>query len=193
MLFRSPLSRGEREILPFFLCHSFQFRINEWLQIAVEDALRVACFDVRPDILHHLVGVKDVAADLLPEVRACGSPFEFRFLLLVFRAFFLEELAPQHLHRVLAVLDLAAFALAADDRPRRDMGDAHRAFGLIHVLAARPPAAERVDPEFFGVDGDLPAVADFREDFDEREARLAEILCVEGGEAHEAMGTLLAF
>ena len=61
----------------------------------------------------------------------------------------------QHLHRLGAVLVLRALVLREDDGARRNMRDAHRALGLVDMLAAGAAGPHRLDPEVLVVDGDI--------------------------------------
>ena len=49
-----------------------------------------------------------------------------------------QELGVQQLHRARPVLQLRAFVLAFDHDARGEVGEAHRRFGLVDVLAAGP-------------------------------------------------------
>src|SRR3546814_2156659 len=71
--------------------------------------------------------------------------------------FALEVVEPrtQHLHRLGAVLVLAALILLDHDESRRDMRDADRAVGRVDMLAARPARAVNVDLEVAVVDRDV--------------------------------------
>ena len=74
--------------------------------------------------------------------RALGLPLAFGF----------EELRLQDLHRLGFVLVLRFLGLLRDGDSGRKMGDAHRAFRLVDVLAAGAARAEDVDPEILVVD-----------------------------------------
>src|SRR6185369_9425339 len=45
---------------------ALELGLHERVEVAVEDRARVAGLDVRPEVLDHLVGVQDVAPDLVP-------------------------------------------------------------------------------------------------------------------------------
>ena len=96
----------------------------------------------------------------------------------------------QHRHRLGAVLVLRALALAGDDdrsSPGGVIGDAHRAVGLVDVLAAGARGAVGVDAQILVLDLDLDLVVDHRIDPDRGEAGVAARVGVERRDAHQAM------
>ena len=86
-------------------------------------------------------GREHVRADLAPPrvVRPLARQQVELGLALLARA--LGELGREDLHRARAVLVLAPLVLAAHDDARRQVRDAHRRVGLVHVLAARRPTS----------------------------------------------------
>ena len=62
------------------------------------------------------------------------------------------EARAQHLHRLFAVLVLAAPVLAGDHQPGRQVGDADRRIGRVDVLPARAGCAIGVDLEVARID-----------------------------------------
>jgi hypothetical protein len=72
-----------------------------------------------------------------------------------------------------AVLELRAVVLTLHDDLAGDMGDAHRAVGLVDVLAAGAGRAVGVDPQVLVVDFDFDVVLDHRIDADSGETGLA--------------------
>ena len=70
-------------------------------------------------------------------------------------------------HRLGAVLVLRTFVLHRDDDAGRQMGDAHRAFGFVDMLAARAGGTKDVDFQIFFVDRDID-IFHFRQDGDGR-------------------------
>ena len=66
-----------------------------------------------------------------------------------------EEARPQHLHRLRLVLQLGLLVLLLHHEAGGDVGDAHRAVGGVHALAAGTGRAEDVDLEVVGVDADV--------------------------------------
>jgi hypothetical protein len=71
------------------------------------------------------------------------------------------------------------------------VGDAHGRVGLVDVLAARAGGAIGVDLQVVVLDLDVARVLDDRRDLDARERRLAAVLRVERGDAHEPVDALL--
>ena len=71
--------------------------------------------------------------------------------------------------------------------PVGQVGDAHRRFGLVDVLAARARGAIRVDAAVALVDVDLDAVVDHRIDPNAREARVPARVRIERRDAHQPM------
>src|SRR5690606_8228629 len=63
-----------------------------------------------------------------------------------------EQSRAQHLHRLGAVLVLAALVLHRDDDPRRDVSDANSGVGRVDVLTARARRAVDVDAQVVLVD-----------------------------------------
>src|SRR5438094_2604356 len=107
--------------------------MNELVEVAVENCLRIAGFVPGAVILDELVGLEDVAADLAAEVGLLGSAALAGQLLL---AFFLLELGQAGLEdpqRRLLIGGLGALVLALDDDPGRDVGDSHGGVRLVAV------------------------------------------------------------
>ena len=71
------------------------------------------------------------------------------------------------------------------------MGDAHRAVGLVDVLAAGARGAVGVDAQILVVDLDLDLVVDHRIDPDRGEAGVAPRVRVEGRDAHQPVHAAL--
>src|SRR3546814_2015526 len=74
--------------------------------------------------------------------------------------FQLVELGRQHLHRAVAVGVLAALDLAGDNHAGGHVGDSHRRFGLVDVLAAGAGGTVDVGLQVRGVDVDVDVVVD---------------------------------
>ena len=110
---------------------------EEAVDVAVEHRAGVAGFDAGAQILDHLVGLQDVGADLVaPADIGLGGVHRVGRRLALLQFSFVEPGA-QHRQGVRAVLVLRALALALRRRsPLGMMGDAHRAVGLVDVLAA---------------------------------------------------------
>jgi len=139
-----------------------QVRFDEFVEIAVEDAIDVADFNFRSMIFREAVRLENVRPDLAAPrdiELAVFDGLRFGFLLLSLE---LEEARPQNLHADFLVLVLRAFVLALNDDVRRDVRDAHGGIRGIHVLAALPRGSVRVDSQIFFFDHDLDLVVDFR-------------------------------
>ena len=127
---------------PFSLFFQFAVRglgevgVDEAVEVAVHDRLNVAGLIVRARILDELVGHEDIGADL-------ASPFDLELhalevadLLRVLLDLQLHELGFEHLHGVVAVLELAALRLAGGDDAGGDMNETHRRRGLFAFNAS---------------------------------------------------------
>ena len=87
-------------------------------------------------VLHHLVRLKDVAANLAAEgdvALLAADLLQLRLLLLHLQ---IVEPRLQHLHRARAVLVLRALVLARDHDAGRDVRDADGGVGDVDMLAA---------------------------------------------------------
>ena len=166
--------------------------LHERVEVAVEDRLGVAGLVARPQVLDHLVGVQDVAPDLVapagldvlaPELAELG-------LLLLERA--LEQARLEDLDRHLLVLGLATARSGSGPRCSvGQVGQPDRRVGLVDVLAAGALGAERVDPDLVPVELDLDVVVDLGQDLDQGERRLAPLLRVERADPDEAVDAAL--
>ena len=93
----------------------------------------------------------------------------------------------QDLHRRDPVLVLGALVLALHDDVGGQVRDAHRAVGLVDVLAARPRRPVGVHLEVLLVHLDLDGVVDDRGDRDRGEAGVPAPPRVERADAHQAV------
>src|SRR6185437_530105 len=124
-------------------------------------------------IFDELIGLQDVGADLV-------APADVRFLadegarfgFLLFEFDFVEP-RTQHIPAYGAVLVLRFFGLRRDRDAGGQMRDAHRAFRLVDVLAARAARTEHVDAYFLFGNVDFDGLVDHRIDGDGREAGVA--------------------
>ena len=98
---------------------------------------------------------------------------EPRLLLLLLLQLQVVELAAQHPHGRLAVLELAALVLAGDHDAGGHVGQAHRGGVLLHVLAARAAGPVDVHPHVFGLDLDLDVVIQDGQHLDQRKRGVA--------------------
>src|SRR5579862_6446309 len=108
-------------------------RGHEGVKVAVEDVARRAAFDAGAQVLHELVGLKHVGADLMAPADVGFLADEGAGLGLLLLELDLVEARAQHVPARRAVLVLRALGLAGDRDARRQMGDAHRALGLVDV------------------------------------------------------------
>jgi hypothetical protein len=146
---------------------------------------------VRPQVLDHLVGVEDVAPNLVAPAGLDVLALELAHLDLALLERLLEQARLQDLDGRVLVLDLGALVLALGDDAGRDVGQAHGRVGLVDVLTARALGPERVDPDLVPVQLDLDVVVDLGQDLDEGECRLAPLLGVEGADPHEPVDAAL--
>src|SRR5215207_8224580 len=152
---------------------TIQVFADEAVEVAVQHTLRVADLEVRPVVLHPLVGVEEVAADLGSPLGRLLLPTLLPQLLGAVELHALEQAGTQKLHRGRLVLRLRALVLALDDDPAGDVGDPHSGVGLVDVLAARAGGAVRVDPDVAVVDLHLDVALHQGRDVDLREAGVA--------------------
>src|ERR1700678_1915244 len=89
-------------------------RRYELVDLAVEDALRVARAVARAQVLHHLVGLEHVAADLAPPPDLALLPVEPLHLAALLVQPLLVQAGLQDCHRARAVLYLRPLVLADD-------------------------------------------------------------------------------
>src|SRR5215831_482092 len=98
-----------------------EVRLDERVQLAVEDRLDIPGLVARSLVLHELIGRERVGADLAPErdvLLLARQRFE---LPLSFHPLPFGESRGQDLHRLGAVLDLRSFVLARHDDAGRKM------------------------------------------------------------------------
>ena len=103
----------------------------------------------------------------------------------------LVELAPQHVHRHLAVHVLGPLVLAADHDPRRNMGDADGGVRPVDVLPARAAGPEGIHPQVLGAHLHVHVVGELRRHPHRREAGVPPMRGVERRDAHQAVHALL--
>ena len=151
-------------------------------------------FDVStsgPVVLDHLVGVEDVAPDLVAPAR---------LHVLALQAAAARPPSPRGARsrsrargpsRDLRFCGLRALVLALGDDPRREVGEPDRRVGLVDVLAAGAGRAVRVDPDLVPVELDLDVVLDLGQHLDEGERRLAALLGVVRADPDEPVDAAL--
>lgn len=167
--------------------------LDEGVDGTVEDRIDVAEFDVRSEILHHLIGLQDVGANL-------AAPASLDVLsadLVELSGLFLpgqdQQLRFQHLHRPFPVLQLGTLVLTRRHEPGRKVGDANRRIGRVHVLASGALGSERVDTKVVGIDLDLNVlVTHVGDDVNPGKCGVATRLRIEWADTNESVGSALA-
>src|ERR1700730_16793336 len=85
---------------------------------------------------------------------------------LAFLNFQFVETRTQDFHSQFVILVLAAFILALHYDAAGQVRNAYSGFHLVYVLAASASGAECVDSHFLGLDDDIDAIVNFRDDED---------------------------
>src|SRR3990170_3373827 len=150
-----------------------QSRGHEPVEIAVEHVERRGRGHAGAQILDQLVGLKDIAADLVAPAdvglrRGAGVGLGLAFLQLG-----LIETGAKLVHRLGLVLVLRSLVLALDDDVGRQVGDPDRAVGGVDVLPAGARRAIGIDAQVALVDLDVDILVDDRIDPDRGEAGVA--------------------
>ena len=114
----SPSQKCASHIFELFLQFAVrglrQIRVDEAVEVAVHDSVHVAGLVVGAVVLDHGVGHEDVGADLVAPCDLVLDALDVVDLVHMLLLGDLVELCLQHLHGVVAVLELAALGLAAD-------------------------------------------------------------------------------
>ena len=113
-------------------------------------------------VLHQLVGLKRVGADLAAEADLRLSLVELPSLFPALGELMLVQTRAKDLHGHLAVFVLAALVLALHYNAGGEVRDSHSGVGNVDVLAAMTTGAEGVDAQVFGFDDDFNLVVNFR-------------------------------
>src|SRR5690554_5594442 len=127
---------------------------DEWVEIAVENLLRIRDFDVGAQVLDAAL-IEHVGADLVaPAHVGLGI---LQLLLFGHALTQLELVQPRakHLHGFGAVAVLRAVVLALHDDTGGNVGNAYGRVGLVDVLTAGAAGPVGVDAQIGGVDLDL--------------------------------------
>ena len=95
-----------------------------------------------------------------------------------------HELGFEHLHGVVAVLELRALGLAGGDDARGLVDESNGRARLVDVLAAGAGRAVDLHFNILGTNFDLNVVGQLRHDLEGCKARLAAGIRVERGNAH---------
>src|SRR5215213_9304906 len=168
-----------------------QIRTDEAVEIAVEHALRISDLEAGAMVLHELVRLEDVAADLAAEadvLRLAALAGELGLALLLAE---LRDARPEDAQRRLLVGRLGALVLALDDDAGRQVRQPDRGIRLVDVLAAGAARPVRVDPQLRLVDLHCALVGQQRSHDHLGEARVAAVRLVEGRQANEPVDAAL--
>jgi hypothetical protein len=129
-------------------------------EIAVEHVARAGRSDPGAQILHQLIGLKYVRADLMPPTDiGFGGVLGIGRLLADLQLALIKARA-ELVIRFGAVLVLRSLVLALDDDAGWQVGDAHCGIGRVDMLAARAGCAIGVDTQFALIDIDFDIVVD---------------------------------
>ena len=169
-----------------------QIRLDKPVKISVHHRVDVAGLVLRAQVLHELVGLHHVAADLAAPFDALLGTLDLVELLAFLLQLDLVELRLQHLHGLLAVLRLRAGYLALDDDAGGVVVQAHGRLHLVDVLSAGTAAAVGVPRDVRRADLDLDVVVDDGIGEDRGERGVAPRCRVERGDAHQAVHAVLA-
>ena len=171
-----------------FLAH--QEGLHEFVQVSIQNGLGIGGLHSGTQVLDHLVGMKDVGADL-------ASPFDSLFLALQFRllcTFFLEfkfvEVALEDSEGVLAVVQLGAGFRVLHNYSGRDMPYPHSGLHLVHVLPAGTGGAEGVPFQVCRVNHDFNTLIYKWVNEYGREGGLAFSLGVVRRDSHQAVNSV---
>src|SRR5688572_1269572 len=110
--------------------------VDEAVEIAVEDALRVAGADTGAQVLHHLIGLQHVAADLAAEADFPLLAVELLHLAALLVEPALVKPGLQDVHRGGLVLDLRTFVLADHNETGGKVRNANRGVRRVDTLTA---------------------------------------------------------
>src|SRR3990172_8082864 len=135
-------------------------RLDETVQVPVQDRGDVPRLLARPMIFDQLVRGQDVGPDLAAPGDGRLFPLELGHLLVLLALHVVVEPGPQDLHGHGLILVLRALVLAGGHDPGGQVGDADGGVGHVDVLPAVPPGPERIDPEVLLLDLDLDVVGD---------------------------------
>src|SRR5215813_6299218 len=162
------------------------------IEIAIQDAIRIAESQLAAQILHQLVGCEHVVADLAAEIDVqLGILGLARLRPLLLQLEFVEACA-KLLERAVTVFMLRTFVLALYYDAGWEVRDSHGRIGHVDVLPARARRAERVDAQILVLNIDLDFVVDLRIDEHAGKAGVPPRVGVERRDANQAMHADLA-
>src|SRR5918994_1826618 len=147
-----------------------QVRVDESVEVAVEDPVHVRRLLAGAVVLYELVRVEYVGPDLRSPLDLGLLPALRGELLLPLLALQLEEPSPEYPQGHLAVLVLAALVLALRHDARGEVRDPDGRVGLVDVLAPGPRGSVGIHLEVFLLDLHLDGLAYDRRDGDGGEA-----------------------
>src|SRR5580658_7317164 len=166
-------------------------RRDELVDLAVQDALRVARAVARAQVLHHLVGLEHVAAYLAPPPDLALLAVEPLHLAALLIQPLLVEPGLEDAHRARAVLDLRALVLADDDDAARDVREAHRRIRRVDALPALARGAVNVDADLALRDLDLDVLVDLGDHVHGAERGVPPLVRVKGADPDEPVHAAL--
>src|SRR6185437_4630894 len=139
------------------------------------------------EVLHHLIGLKYIRADLVaPADIGLGGLIGLRLRLALLHLRF-EQFRTQHVPGHSAVAVLRAVLLALHHDVGRDMGETDRRLGLVDVLAASTARPHDVGAHIALVDVDLDAVIHHREHHDAGERSMSARVGIERRDPHQSV------
>src|SRR5512145_1153906 len=165
-------------------------RFDEVVELAVEHRLGRAFLHAGAQVLDARL-VEHVRADLVSPADVGLRLLELLLLGLALAHLELVELRLKHRHRLGAVAVLRAVVLALHHDVGRQVCDAHRAIGAVHVLAARPGSAVGVYAQIRRVNLDLDRLVDLGVDEDAGKRGVAAGIGVERALAHQTVHSSL--
>ena len=167
-----------------------QQALDEGVEVAVHHALHVGGFLLGAQILHHLVWMEHVIADLV----APGSFHDIAAdVCNLGGALFLgnyQQLGHQQGHGLFFVLQLGALLGAAHGQACWDVQDAHGRLHLVDVLAAGTARAAGGDLQVFVGDVELHLRLDVGHHLHTGKTRLALVVCIKRADPHQPVGAL---
>ena len=177
------------ELLVFgFLCEEC---VNELVDIAVYYALDVAGLHLGAVVLNQLIGHEDVGADLTAPFDLVLYALDIADLFKVFALLDFGKAGSQHVLAVLQVLEVASLNLACNNDAGGQVGQTNCGRGLVDLLTACAGSAVNVHLDVLVAQLNGAVVLDLGHDLNGREGSLAAAQVVKGGDAYEAVDTVL--
>src|SRR3954449_10949015 len=164
-------------------------RLDEGVDVAVEDRRRVPRLVLGPQVLDHLVRVQHVGTHLVAP--AAALPLEGVHLRLLLLLPDDEQARLEHPEGGRPVLDLALLVLAGHHDAGRDVRHPDGGVGGVDALPTGPRGAEDVHADLVLGDVHVVGLLDDRQHLDPGEGGLPPALVVERRDADEPVGALL--